>query len=229
MTRVDPDKLLIGVAAHVSRFDMAHALAKQVGAQVLNVDEGNHDVYEDRLAACAANHLAVLQQLGDLVIDHPWCIILEDDALPVEDFRKHAAAALTHAHCLVNFYIGMARGDRNRDRLEGAVADGIAWFTSRDMNSAVAYAIRSDVLPSILNRFTSYGRDKTVEWRLTAWAAEQGGSEYHEPRFYCTLPSLVDHADEKSIVFPGVNNAERRAWKVGIPDSWDTPAITHLL
>jgi hypothetical protein len=230
LSDVGPENLLIGVAAHVSREEMAHALVKRVGAQVLNVDKGNAGCYRTAVIACVWNHFEVLNRLAALVTDkHSWVIVLEDDALPVPNFRKHAAAALSYAPYLAGFYIGQAGAERNLALLTKSLEDGVAWAAAPHMVSAVAYAIRTDVLPEIIKRypgFTDY--EATVERRITTWSYERrGGTAYGEPQFYYTLPSLVDHSEVDSIVFPGADGTVRHAWSVGVAKNWDTRAVVY--
>lgn len=223
---VDPDKLLIGVVAHDSRETTARTLTERVGAQVFNMDHCRARTQEEAVSACVANHLEVLRQLQERsTVWNPWCIVLEDDALPVDNFRIHAAAALYHVRSpLAGFYIGRAGANLNLKALERARRSGIAWAVSNHMNSAVAYAIRTDELPAIIDY---YRHDVgTVERRITNWAITRRSKVFGEPRFYYTLPSLVDHAPGKSIVFDKADGDIRRAWCVGIAD-WNTPAVEY--
>lgn len=222
------DSLLIGIASHSSRRSVAQGLAHRVDAQVLNVDDTQDATFEEAVAACAANHLQVLRQLQCLVIDRTWCIVLEDDALPVADFRIHAAAALSHVPSqLAGFYIGIAGAALNLEALQNARTQGVAWATSNHLVSAVAYAIRSDILPAVIGRWNdNCNPETTVEGRITTWSHERrGGSSY--PRFYYTVPSLVDHSTADSIIFPGSDAEYRKAWCVGVATDWGTPTVEY--
>lgn len=227
---IDPDSLLIGIAAHVSRRDMAYELAERTRAHIVNVDETRAETTNEAVTACAQNHLAVLKALRAEATTKTWCIVLEDDALPVADFRTHAAAALEYApHPMVGFYIGlMTNTHDNVTAREYARRNGFSWLVATHLISAVAYAIRGDVLQQAIDRYPGFPPETTVERRLTDWASERrGGTFYGYPRFCFTVPSLVDHWDGDSIVSPGADGATRKAWWVGVADNWDTPEVEY--
>lgn len=223
-----PDGLRVGVAAHTSRIGMARELADRVGADVLNVNGHEGGSREDAIIACAANHLQVLRRLWRSVAGHEWLVVLEDDALPIPDFRVHAAAALSCAPSpVIGFYINRAGTAHNLAMLCRAGATGAAWMVANHLVSAVAYAVRADHVLGLLDMYTQLGYERTVEERLTYWAAGHRRTVYGEPRFYYTMPSLVDHAVGESIIFPEVDRQIRRAWRVGFASDWDTPAVEY--
>lgn len=214
--------ILIGVAAHVSRTKMANALADSVEADVLNVDYTDATAFEDRLAACVANHLTVLRLLQERRINERWVIVLEDDALPIGDFRLQAELALDYARApVVGFYIGRSGAALNLEALTDAWARGKAWAEAHHMISAVAYAIRANHLVNIIAGFDG-APGVSVEAHITRWAHS------NMERFNYTIPSLVDHATVDSIVTPDNRDADiRRAWKVGVAASWDTSTVEY--
>lgn len=222
-TMIDPSSLLIGVVAHRSRLRMAEALAEKTQAQVLNVDQTNASNQDDSVTACAANHLTVLRRLQSMVAGDTWCIILEDDAQPIDDFRVHAAAALKHAPThLVGFYIGRAG---NIEALQTAQSLDRAWVMADYMISAVAYAVRADILTDLLADYPRYGPTPTPEVRFTDWCRSKGW-------WFCyTVPSLVDHNDGDSLIFTENNTYEirqmRKAWRVGVANNWNTTILTY--
>ena len=232
MTEIDPASLLIGVVAHNSRLERARALAEQTQAQILNIDNTNTGDRGLKLIACANNHLEVLRQLQTLVVPNPglhsifgqrWCIILEDDALPVNAFRVHAAAALRYAPSqLVGFYIGRLG---NVTALELAQSVDKAWVMTDHMVSAVAYAIRSDVLDHLILQYPQHDPAASPEVRVTDWTRR------NNLRFSYTVPCLVDHSDGKSLIFMENNTREmrqlRQAWKVGTAPDWNTGVLQY--
>lgn len=228
---INPDSLLIGIAAHTSRSERARALAARVQAQVLNIDDTRATSTHEAIVACAANHLTVLERLAELQPDrNSWCIVLEDDALPIAGFRAHAAVALAHApQPIVGFYIGRATNTEYNEIARTDVREGgKAWLATFHLISAVAYAIRGDLLSSILDRYRDYAPEVTVERRLTDWAMEaRGGACYGTPRFCFTVPSLVDHSGGESIIFPETDGEWRKAWWVGVAKNWDTSVVEY--
>lgn len=225
---MEPHDLLVGVAAHVSREEMAYGLVDRVEADFLNIDKGDARTRTDAITYCAANHLAVLRGLQSVARDHLWCIVLEDDAEPIADFRTHAAAALGYAQSpIVGFYINRAGTAHNLKMLQQARATGAAWMVTNHLVSALAYAINVNALDEIICRYVKCGYDRTVEGRLTDWAGEKRRFLYGEPRFYYTMPSLVDHSVVESLIHPEIDAQIRRAWSLGFVTDWDTPAVEY--
>ena len=226
-------EMLIGVAAHVSRLAMAQALARKVGAQVLNVDQTHAEAFDEKLSACVANHLAVIERLEALIDwskpDPPWCVVLEDDAIPVKDFRVHAAAALKHVPVtgMAGFYVARSGVALNEKPLKDAYDHGIRWFSAHHLNSAVAYAFRTTLLPGIIASFKRANPSDTVERIFTDYALQRRVNVGSEPRFYYMIPSLVDHSTTQSIITPDVDGEVRRAWKFGVADDWATPSVDY--
>src|SRR6476659_8114901 len=87
----------IGVVAHVKRFNQARALAKEVEAQYVSWDYGCMGV--------TVNHIGVWTTLASM--DTTWSVVLEDDALPVKDFRHELSLVLDAAPTsVVSLYHG---------------------------------------------------------------------------------------------------------------------------
>lgn len=219
MTEIDPASLLIGVVAHSSRLGMAEALVHQTQAQVLNVDQTCTTDKDLKYIACANNHLTVLRRLQAKVMGPTWCIILEDDAWPIKDFRVHAAAALQYAPSqLVGFYVGRAG---NVEAMRLAYSLHRAWALADHMVSAVAYAVRSEMLDVLVANYTIlHEPTATPEQRITRWMRT------NRLWFSYTVPSLVDHSDGESLIFAENNSLDmrriRRAWMLGVAPNWNT-------
>lgn len=217
---------MIGIAGHVSRESMALELKDRVQADVLNVDSTRGDHIES-VIACANNHLTVLERLH-AACDDEWAIVLEDDALPVDDFRVHASEALRNApEPAVGFYIGRVTAtERNERSRQLALDSGVAWLRANHLISAVAYAISPEVLTDVIRFYRTLPPEATVEARLTQWATNRrsGGTW---PRFAYTVPAIVDHSDCDSIIFENADTPMRRAWRVGVPPNWATPVMDY--
>lgn len=219
--------ILIGIAAHSSRLDAANALRERTAAEILNIDNTQpseqtslNGAKTEAVIACAENHLTVLCKLWNLAREHTWCIVLEDDALPIDNFRTHVANALNHAPCpVVGFYVGEAGSHYNLKARKQALETSKAWLIANDLLSAVAYAVYLPQLPSILNYYTACHRERSVEERFTGWATACRSSTCGPPRFCYTVPCLVDHSEGASLIF---GNQIRRAWSVGVARDWDT-------
>lgn len=205
----------IGVVAHTSRSNLAEALALDVDADVLSVDDGQ--------LGCEGNHAAVWEQLAALPTG--WSVILEDDAQPVDGFAAQLAAALPMAPApIASLYLGRLRPAPWQRRIRAALdqADTVDahWIMATRLLHAVGYAIRTELLGSLL-RFTSA---RPVDEHISRWARQYG-----YPTCY-TVGSLVEHADEPTVIplhpdrqprTPG-----RKAWRLGGHDRWTTTTVT---
>ena len=198
-------KISIGVVADARRAGVGVALAEQVGADWISVDDGT--------AGCAQNHAAVWKWHRDNPAD--WHVVLEDDAVPVDGFRDQLTQALQAAPApIVSLYLGRGYID---DRATAAVltrADLLDtnWLvTQGGIRHAVALAVRADLLPALVDNLPT--RDQAIDRTLSLWARRDG----HQVAY--SNPSLVDHADGESLV-TRYRRAERRAWRAGTRDAW---------
>jgi len=199
----------IGIVAHTSRSSAAKLLSMSVGAQFISVDNG--------MLGCDANHDAVHRHLAGMGTD--WSVVLEDDAVPVDGFRDQLRAVLKVAPApVVSLYLGRQRPPQYQSRIAAATtkADLVDahWLTSSRLLHAVGYAIRSELLPDLLEVPLRLPADE----RIGAWADQTA---------YC-WPSLVDHADMPTIVDhpdgkprpPG-----RTAWRTGTRAAWSDLSV----
>lgn len=89
----------IGVVAHESRIAQAKQLYDTVSADVIMVDDTH------RRLGCEANHRRVWAELA--TTDTEWAVVLEDDAVPVPNFRDQLTQALNVAPApYVSLYLG---------------------------------------------------------------------------------------------------------------------------
>jgi hypothetical protein len=198
----------IGIVAHTSRIDQAKKLVKTVSADYISVDDGT--------LQCDDNHEAVLTHLAG--IPSSFSVVLEDDAQPVEDFRQQIEACLPMSPSpIVSFYLGKKRPPHWQTRIKRALADAktvnASWLVSTHLLHAVGYAIRTDLIPSLLDHITTL----PVDQHIGNWARQYG----HLISY--TNPSLVDHLDGPTIVdHPDgqPREAGRKAWAIGGRDHW---------
>ena len=212
-------RIAVGVVAHKTRRERAERLAEDVGAVVCNVDDGT--------LACAGNHLQVLGLLA--LLDADWCVVLEDDAMPVPNFPFYVKRALAHAPApIVGLYLGTGNPSGQPQRQIGAamrVARNRAWITADCLIGSVGYAIRVAspdglfiAIPEMLRWIA--GDDSEFPLRVSRFAQEWGVGVCY------TVPSLVDHYDGDPIgstTWPA--RSVRKAWRFGVRDDWDTPAV----
>jgi hypothetical protein len=209
--------IVVGIVAHTSRAETARVLRRAVGASVCVFDDGS--------LRCEGNHIAVLNELSYRHAD--WCVVLEDDAQPVNNFRVHVKEALLHAPApVVGLYLGTGNPSGAAQRTIGvavraAIERDWAWIVGDCLIGSVGYALRirhaADLLADI------NGREGELPLRISRWAQSRD-----VPVCY-TRPSLVDHADGEPVdcamLAPGGRRGERRAWDYGTRKRWDTPAM----
>jgi hypothetical protein len=219
---VNSAPMVIGIVAHPDRAEMAHILDAEVGATALSWDDGTH--VGDHAGGCAATHLSLLNTFLDF--GDPWVVVLEDDALPVPDFRRHVTRALEYAPApVVSLYLGTGNpSSESQQRIRQAVAaaadDHLAWVLADCLIvSSVGYAVRADLLADMVAFITD--REEELPMRITRWA------QHRSIDIAYTQPSLVDHDDVESIGRPwrGPYFPKRKAWNFGVRDCWCTGTV----
>ena len=150
--------------------------------------------------------------------------MLEDDAIPVAGFRDQLSAVLAVAPApIVSLYLGYGYiYDRDvKHHLDQAEIIDANWIVTGRVLHAVGLAIRGELVESLL---AALPRDKTqaIDRSVSLWARRAG----HEVAY--TIPSLVDHRDDTSLVLPHRRRSPRKAWKVGGRKQWNTTSIAML-
>jgi GR25 family glycosyltransferase involved in LPS biosynthesis len=203
----------IGVVAHTSRADEAKDLAAQVGADYISVDDGS--------LGCDDNHEAVQQHLAAL--PSTWTVVLEDDAIPLDDFNEQLDHALPMSPSpIVSLYLGKQRPPHWQKRIATALAHAVDedahWIISTHLLHAVGYAIRTDLMPSLLTHQSTL----PVDQHITNWGKRFGHTTSY------TVGSLVDHADWPTIVQHPDKQPRRpgrTAWDFGGNTYWTSRAV----
>lgn len=206
----------IGVVAHSTRAATAKNLARSIGAQFISIDTG--------ILGCDANHAVVQRHLAGMGGD--WSVAIEDDAVPVDGFREQLAAALAAAPTpVVGLYLGRQRPPQYQRRvglaIDRADLEGAHWIIGSRMLHAVGYAIRTELLPSLL----AFDSDLPADEHIGAWARTLADAK--APIGHC-WPSLVDHSDVPTVTAhpdgqprtPG-----RVAWRVGTRTAWSSRSV----
>ena len=204
----------IGIVAHTSRSVQARELAATVEADFISIDTGTLGADD--------NHDHVLHHLAAL--PSTWTLILEDDALPVAGLREQLEAALPLCPTpIASLYLGRLRPPQHQADIQAAVqaadVEAADWIISTRLYHAVGYAIKTELLPSLFNHLSNW----PVDQHISEWAQQRGHTIAY------TWPSLVDHADEATIVahpdgqprIPG-----RVAWKTGAKTQWTSQYVT---
>lgn len=219
--------IAIGVVSHIKREAMATQLASDVEADF-------PPFIDDGTLGCEGNHRRVWTALADT--DSEWCLVLEDDALPVQGFRTQVAAALTATPTdVVSLYLGTGRpvwfemgGRGSAQRLQPLIARTLdttqaCYLTAPKLFHAVAVAIRTPLVPSML-RHTEHS-PKPIDFAIGDWCISEGHTVAY------THPSLVDHLDEDTVITKHHDGEPRlqprKAHRIGKRTTWH-PSVTEI-
>lgn len=217
---------MIGVVGHVARLGMAETLAGAVGAEFVSIDDGT--------LGCEGNHRRVWLHLSHY--NDPWSVVLEDDAVPVPDFRNQLQMVLASAPSdVVSLYLGTSRpvwyqprGERVARRLQPAIAEAItraeatdaAFITSLNLFHAVAVAIRTPLVQDMLNYTIALNRP--IDYAISDWCEARSHTVAY------TAPSIVEHRDSGTLfIHPDkqLRNSPRVAHRFGARNHWHTKAV----
>jgi hypothetical protein len=214
----------IGIVAHARRMNLAKQLCETVRADFISIDHNS-------TMGCEGNHRAVQHHL--LNLGATFSVVLEDDAEPVDGFREQLSAALTSAPetaGVLSFYLGRQRPPQHQGAigraLDAANATGAHWLVGNRLLHGVAYAIRTELLASLLE-FRSL-RLTPIDQHITIWARETLGNQ----SVAYSVPSLCNHADMPTVI-PRHPDGQPRppgrvAWQTGRRNHWK-PVSTPLL
>ena len=206
----------IGVVAHVKRQTMANDLAAKINAHVLCFDDGSLGF---------RNHVQVWRQCALEQAD--WCLVVEDDAVPVQHFNEQTTAALRVApSSVVSLYLGTDKRTRATtfDAVAKAQANDASWITHHKLLHAVAVAIRTPLVADML-AYVERKRYLPIDDAISGWRARH---LIKQPVAYSS-PSLVDHRDTESMIKHRDNiprDTARTAIHVGTRTHWNSDSVT---
>ena len=212
---------MIGIVAHSARAERAHALMESVGAAYLGMDNGTH--------GCEANHMRTWRWLAEHDTSG-WCVVLEDDAVPIPSFTGEMNQALKHSpHPIVSLYRGHNVNNPAAEtaglRATRKANEGNAcWVTTHVLLHAVAVAIRTEVLPAVLDHIDTIHNRLPIDESISHWAIRT------KTLIAYTHGSLVDHADTPSVIIKHRDKLPRPpgrvAYQLGAPTTWTDKAVT---
>lgn len=145
-----------------------------------------------------------------------WTVVVQDDALPVHDFRKHVRAALAVApKTAVSFYFGQGRPLAGltryiANRANQIDADWIEW-------DQLAWGVAVAMPTESVEEFLAWGQGSTLRYdrRIGEFWREK-----RKPIVY-TWPSLVDHDDElPTLAHRTAAPMSRTAYRTGEGRDW---------
>lgn len=222
--QVAKSSVSLAVVGHPDRQELVNGLTKSVKPDCLSMDTDG--------IGCGRNHLNAIAQAYGHAVEHykKWIVVLEDDAVPVPNFRREIETALRHSPTkLVSFYLGINHPIQYQYDISKAVKANTSWLIHPYMRHAVGYAIGIEYVESLRQTVTGL-----VEQN---WAPDDAMSEYAKSTKHLvsyTNPSLVDHKDLPSVIknrtHLGVpvtaQPLARKAHRFGIRDIWDGTYIT---
>ena len=178
--------IAIVVVAVPERAEMALRLAAKVGGDEVLID-GNH-------SGALYNHLRALGFGATSRAD--YLVVMEDDAIPCDDFREHAEAWFRRCpDDLISFYLGTARPPQYMDtidiKIQKADESGDDSIVLNRLVHGVSYGLPTKRIDAVLTKCTAQGAADFVIG--DAWRNLIG-----RPVIYPVV-SLVDHRDGEVI------------------------------
>lgn len=196
--------------AHTERVPFVLELQEQVDPDFISWDDGSRGEWANG------------ESLWRMLAEEPtvWSVVLQDDALPIPNFRHHLTEALIHAPATaIGLYVGTCRprGIQVIDAIEEAEKEGSAWLEADTLLWGVGVALPTAQIPELIEWCSR--AELPYDARIGAWFKRRG-----LPVRY-TWPSLVDHRDAPSVIPNRPRPCERVAHRVGVPDRFDGPVI----
>lgn len=199
----------IGIVGHIDRSALIDRLTETVTPDVLSIDDGQ--------LGCEGNHRYVWERLSNEYPRSGWAVVLEDDALPVAGFDQQLEAALRVAPTpVVSLYLGRKRPKIHQRAIAACIAaqPDAHWIIATRLLHAVGVAIRTSLVDDMLSFIDS----RPIDEAITQWARTR------DMRVAYTWPSLVDHADEPTVVSVHADQKPRPpgrvAWRTGQRTEW---------
>lgn len=190
-------------------------------------------IAEDReLLGAGRNHLRALSWAIDAVpfnAEHPWLVILEDDAIVVPNFRDEVMRCLAHApSMIVSLYNGTGYPQQYQREFIAATATDASWILHSHLRHAVGYAVHlnaaipmtTGVLSNVMNRWA-------MDDAISVWARKAGIMVSY------SNPSIVDHRDGETVLKSRTHLGKhtfgrkraRKAHTFGVPLTWNDSTV----
>lgn len=223
--------IAIAIVAHHSRRDRAEKLAESsVRAECIFIDTPELEL------GAGKNHLRAWAWLSEQ--DTIWSVILEDDALPVPQFRAQLDAALAVAPTpVVSLYLGRARPPGAQEaigKVLGRIDTGEldpCWLVTNKLLHHVGVAIKTNAVDWMTH---AVNQTLPIDEAIGEWATYDAATQvsYTWPSLVdhdYTLPTVIDHHVSGEPGDPGtrdhVRDQQRRAWRKGTREHWTPLAM----
>lgn len=202
---------IVTTSADRKRYRMATDLAEEVGAEAISVDNAR--------IGTGRNHLRAWTWLASG--NHPFSVVLEDDSVPVEDFRDQLDQVLEVAPTpIVSLYLGRSHPPHWQNEISKAILplyEDPCFLIASDLLHGVGYAIRTEMVPQMIDRVQGDVFYRPIDEAISSWAHSIAC-----PVSYAR-PSIVDHLDGPSLHAPTSwqpRDGIRQAWLWDSRDNW---------
>lgn len=213
----------IGIVAHHERQERAVRLADHLDADVVAIDTGG--------VGAGRNHERCYEWLAES--GAPWSVLLEDDAVPVTNFRPQLAQVLGAAPTgLVSLYLGRTRPPHYQPSIARVITRDEHFLLCDELLHHVAVAIRTPLIPAMLAHIRADRRYRAgrlpIDEAVGAFARDVG------VKICYSHPSIVDHETRLPTVIgrhvsqhPTDDGGRppgeiRKAWAFGVRRSWQS-------
>lgn len=211
-------KITTLITTHPARLEQATTLARTVGGTLIT------DTKQYGAPWCHDTALAEgIRMHGDT---DGWLVILEDDAIPCNDWHTQIEAALTVAPTkIVSLYLGTNYPRRRQAAIQTILdSTDTHWITHHELRHAVGYAIHSNIAPQLHRAVTRLHGE--ADKRLSI-----ASQQLWQPIGY-TCPSLVDHRDDTPLITHTPDGTARPrtkprvAHRHGTRNQWTTDSVS---
>lgn len=154
-----------------------------------------------------------------------WHVLLQDDAVPCEDFMAGMERALTFVppDAVVSPYLGTGRNVPIRWEAMARAADtsGATWVRSQKLMWGVCIVLPVALIPSMI-AYADQRAGVPDDMRVAGWAERTGHDVWY------TWPSLVDHLPVPSLTKHKARERVARRWHSGsaLEINWTGHALT---
>ena len=211
--------MIYEIVAHTSRLDEVERLTSHLGAEGVHphvwVDDGFYGEWK--------NHVRALSHAASSDSSH--AVILQDDAMPVEDFDEAVRDAITQRpDDMISLYVGTSR-PREEEVLNAvtrAEKSNACWLRANTLLWGVGIVVPVPLIPELLEQ-ARRGPKLPYDQRLGRANGVLGRDVYY------TWPSLVNHHDIPTVV-KGHSKIQpvRVAHRVGYPDYTEDALVVQI-
>lgn len=210
-------RVIYEIVGHTSRLDEVDRLVSHLGAEGVSsniwIDNGFFGEWK--------NHVRALKHAAES--DSEYAVILQDDAMPVNDFTEAVNDVIDNRpDSLISLYVGTSRPREQQvlDAVDLAERDRACWMKANTLLWGVGIIVPVPLISPLLAEAQS-GPKLPYDQRLGRANGVLGRDVYY------TWPSLVDHHDIPTVV-AGHSRVQpvRVAHRVGHPNfREDAPVI----